>query len=197
MKNLHANAGDTGDVGSILGSGRSPRGGNGNLLQYSCLENPMDRGAWWAPVHGFAKSWTRLSTHSCKGRLYSSMTWCLYKKGEIWTQTCRGKLMWRYTGSRPREDRCIGVMPLWAGGCRGLPEARREAWNRCSLKDLEGPSPADTLISDFWPPELGGSAFLLSRPFAVLYDGSPRKQSRGKAGNVDFVFGREDGPRET
>ena len=46
MKNLPANAGDTGDVGSVLGSGRSPRGGNGNLLQYSCLENPMDRGAW-------------------------------------------------------------------------------------------------------------------------------------------------------
>ena len=49
------------DLGSIPGSGRSPGEGNGNLLQYSCLENPMDGGAWWATVHGVAKSWTRLS----------------------------------------------------------------------------------------------------------------------------------------
>ena len=49
------------DLGSKPGSGRSPGEGNGNPLQYSCLENPMDRGSWWAPVHGFTKSWTRLS----------------------------------------------------------------------------------------------------------------------------------------
>ena len=48
--------------GSILGSGRSPGGGNGNPLQYSCLENPMDRGAWWAIAYGVTKSWTWLST---------------------------------------------------------------------------------------------------------------------------------------
>ena len=54
------NAGHAGDVGSIPGSGRSPGGGNGNPLQYSCLENPMDREAWWVIVHGVAKSWTRL-----------------------------------------------------------------------------------------------------------------------------------------
>ena len=45
----------------ILGLGRSPGGGNGNLLQYSCLENPMDRGAWQTTVHGVAKSQTQLS----------------------------------------------------------------------------------------------------------------------------------------
>ena len=50
-----------GDSGSIPGSGRSPGGGNGNPLQYSCLENPMDRGVWWATVHGVEKSQTRLS----------------------------------------------------------------------------------------------------------------------------------------
>ena len=49
------------DLGLIPGSGRSPGEGNGNPLQYSCLENPMDRGAWWASVHGVAKSRTRLS----------------------------------------------------------------------------------------------------------------------------------------
>ena len=51
VKNLPANAGDTRDVGSIPGLGRSPGVGNGNLLQYSCLGNPMDRGAWQATVH--------------------------------------------------------------------------------------------------------------------------------------------------
>ena len=50
-----------GDVGSTPGSGRSPGEGNGNPLQYSCLENPMDRGAWWAMVHGVTKSWPQLS----------------------------------------------------------------------------------------------------------------------------------------
>ena len=48
------------DAGSIPGSGRPPKGGNGNPLQYSCLENPMDRGAWWATVHRVTKSQTLL-----------------------------------------------------------------------------------------------------------------------------------------
>ena len=52
---------NAGDRGSILGLGRSPREGNGNPLQYSCLENPMDGGAWHAAVYEVAKSWTRLS----------------------------------------------------------------------------------------------------------------------------------------
>ena len=49
---------NVGDPGSIPGSGRSTREGNGNPLQYSCLENPMDKGVWWATVHGIAKSQT-------------------------------------------------------------------------------------------------------------------------------------------
>ena len=64
------NAGAPGDTGLISGSGRSPGGGNGNLLQYSCLGNSMDRGAWWATVHGAAKSRTQLkqfsAQHACK-----------------------------------------------------------------------------------------------------------------------------------
>ena len=52
---------NAGDLGSISGLGRSPGRGNDNPLQYSCLENPMGRGAWWATVHGVAKSWTWLS----------------------------------------------------------------------------------------------------------------------------------------
>ena len=55
IENPPANERDIGDIGSIPGSGRSPGGGNGNPLQFSGLENPMDRGAWWATVHGVAK----------------------------------------------------------------------------------------------------------------------------------------------
>ena len=61
IKTLPASAGAKGDVGSIPGSRISPGGWNGNPLQYSCLENPMDRGAWYAVVHGVTKSQTRLS----------------------------------------------------------------------------------------------------------------------------------------
>ena len=61
VKNPPANAGDVRDVGSIPGSGRSPGEGHGSPPQDSCLENPMDRGAWLATVHGAAKSWTQLS----------------------------------------------------------------------------------------------------------------------------------------
>ena len=67
IKNLPVNAGDVRDAGSIPGSGRSPGGRHNNPLQYSCLENPMDRGAWQAAVHGITQSWTRLkqfSTHT-------------------------------------------------------------------------------------------------------------------------------------
>ena len=69
-----ASAYNAGDLGSIPGLGRSPGEGNGNPLQYSCLENPTDGGAWWATVHRVSKSWTRLSdfTHS----LTHSLTLC-------------------------------------------------------------------------------------------------------------------------
>ena len=68
VKNPTANTGDVRDMGLIPALGRSPGGGHDNPLQYSCLENPMDRGAWWASFHGVTKIWTRLkwlSTHTC------------------------------------------------------------------------------------------------------------------------------------
>ena len=67
VKNPAASAGEVRDRGSIPGWGRSPGGGHGNPLQYSCLENPMDRGAWQSTVHGVARSQTllkRLSMHT-------------------------------------------------------------------------------------------------------------------------------------
>ena len=65
VKNAPANAGDAGDMGSIPGSGRSSGGGNGNPLQYSCLENSMDRGTRQTTVHRVTKSQTWLSTQAC------------------------------------------------------------------------------------------------------------------------------------
>ena len=68
VKNLPANVGDVRDVGFIPRSGRFAGGGHGNPLQYSCLKNPMNRGAWWATVHEEAKNWTQmkqLSMHTC------------------------------------------------------------------------------------------------------------------------------------
>jgi len=67
VKNLPTNAEDLRDTGSIPGSGRSPGEGNSNPFQYSCLKNPMDRGAWQATVYGVTKNWTqlkRLNTHT-------------------------------------------------------------------------------------------------------------------------------------
>ena len=61
VKNLPANAEDAGDIDSIPGPGRSPGGGNGNPLQYSCLKNPRDRAVWRITVQGVEKRWTQLS----------------------------------------------------------------------------------------------------------------------------------------
>ena len=75
VKNPPASAGDAGDLGPIPGLGRSPGGGNGNLVQYSCLENAMHRGAWQATVCGVTKNLTQLSMHVLnytKARRYSN-----------------------------------------------------------------------------------------------------------------------------
>ena len=66
IKNQPVNTGNVSDTGSIPWSGRSPGEGNGNPLQYSFLQNSMDRGACWATVHGVAKSGTRLGTHTAQ-----------------------------------------------------------------------------------------------------------------------------------
>ena len=80
VKNPPASAGDARDVGLIPGLGRSPGIGNGNPLWYSCLENPMNREAWWATAHGITKNQTQVSTHalfipSCLVDFYRSLHW--------------------------------------------------------------------------------------------------------------------------
>ena len=74
VKNLPANAGDRRYLGSVPGLGRSPARGHSNPLQYSCLENSMDRGALWATVHGVPKSWTRLRQLSTQAHWEAK--WC-------------------------------------------------------------------------------------------------------------------------
>ena len=86
---VKASACNAEDLGLIPGSGRSPGEGNGNPLQYSCLENPMDGGAWWATVHGVAKSWTRLSDFTS---LHPIQYYCLENPMDrgVWWATVHG-----------------------------------------------------------------------------------------------------------
>ena len=128
VKNPPANAGDLTDTSSIPGSGSSPGEGNGSLLQYSCLENPMDRGAWWTTVHRVAKSRTRLGDWAtdCKqgSRCLSGGVWLV--RG-LWTQL---RLCQRY---------CFPPIPAWLFG-KGLPHwtwrsviQRAEVW-KCRMQ---------------------------------------------------------------
>ena len=75
VKNPSARAEDTGDVSSIPGLGRSPGGGHGNPLQYSCLGNPMDRGAWWATVQGGLKEVDMTEATECALSLCATECW--------------------------------------------------------------------------------------------------------------------------
>ena len=119
VRNLPANAKDTGDIGWIPGSRRSPGGGHSNPLQDSCLESPMDRGAWRATVHGVTKSQTRLSTNTC---CLSVMT------RKVASSSCaRLKHRWRH-GSKYMMNRQIGLpgdavvknLPANAGDARDV-----------------------------------------------------------------------------
>ena len=108
---VKASACNVGDLGSIPGSGRSPGEGNGNPLQYSCLENPMDGGAWWATVHRVAKSQTQLRNFTSLGSYRTG--WyqrCQNKAVNIWNQHQR--LEWCRWGvfdvEKPNWGRALG-----------------------------------------------------------------------------------------
>ena len=102
VKNPHANAGDARDAGSIPGLGRFPGRGNGNSLQYSCLINSMDRGAWWATVHGLSKSWKWLSnwvhTHTYTWNLLRQLISFSPQKDLVITWY-DGGVSWHYGGN--------------------------------------------------------------------------------------------------
>ena len=89
-----ASAYNVGDLGSIPGREDSPGEENGNPLQYSCLENPMDQEAWWATVHGVAKSWTRLSDFISLYKLcvHAQLLSCVQLFEMPWTVACQAPL---------------------------------------------------------------------------------------------------------
>jgi len=116
VKNPPANAGDVRDKGSIPGSGRSSGGGHGDPLQYSCLENPMDRGAWLARVHRVAKSWTRLkrlSMHAHKSitSLSSRCLTSIHLLSVFPTSTVEWVV--KSPGSGMSEFQCSSPLVIW------------------------------------------------------------------------------------
>ena len=126
VKNPLANVGDTRDVGSIPRSGRSPGVGNGNPLQYSCLENSTDWGAWWATVHGVTKSQTYWATeHSTEaqreGNFYREIQYCLtvkfkVKRNKLWTKKQRRFRSQVNFDHTPRLSlRCVILSPKLPG----------------------------------------------------------------------------------
>ena len=122
VKESACNAGATGEMGSIPGLGRCPGGGHGNPLQYSCLENPIDRGAWWAIVHRVTKSWTWLKGLSMRVHIYKSST--------LWWKSQRGRMNSDNSGFpfSPCLTRTQGKMfeTHWLGACW---EPMKRLWN--------------------------------------------------------------------
>ena len=117
-KNPPASAGDTGDAGSIPGSGRAPGGGHGNPLQYSCQDNPMDRGPWWATAHGVAESDKTESEHiHClfSVHLFGWGSYCNYRKQSMGPGLALQALPGRDTGCIGR----IGMCPLLIRNLKG------------------------------------------------------------------------------
>ena len=112
---VKASARNAGELGSIPGLGRSPGEGNGNPLQYSCLENPMDGGAWWATVHGVAKSRTQLSDFTSGWAEACRLQPTAQKRDREELPHARGQRLWP-RGATPVQGAggCVGT-----GGLRG------------------------------------------------------------------------------
>ena len=138
VKNPPANAGDTRGAGSIPGLGRSPRGGNGNPLQYFCLENSLGRGPRWATIHGATKSQTSLSNWA---HTYISITATeVYEAGDSGRQSNEPPPMsisWSLQHGYIVHFMVKGTLPMWwrilrQGYCSGLSE-----WIQCNCKGLQ------------------------------------------------------------
>ena len=129
VTNSPVSAKGKGDASSILSSGRSPGVGNGNRLQYSCLENPTDRGAWPATVHGVSKSWGRLSNKACT-RLASSF---IAKISEKWgagrhTSVDKSVLAWWTHTLVAREINGKWLNYSWWWHCSKQLRLQEEMW---------------------------------------------------------------------
>ena len=109
VKKPPANTRDARDAGSIPGSGRAPGEGNGNPLQHSCLENSVDRGAWWATVHGVAKSWTQLSDWTHMHTHHSSFKHPFGALGSNFKEnvTGRGRLWFIHHSGQPAQSPAV------------------------------------------------------------------------------------------
>ena len=92
VKNLPASAGDIRDAGLIPGLGRSPGGGHSNPLRYSCLENPMDRGSWWATVHGVARE-LDMTEHTLNTHTSTHTHWNHFVVHLERTQDCKSAIL--------------------------------------------------------------------------------------------------------
>ena len=108
VKNPPTNAGDIRHLGLIPGSGRSPGGGHGNLLQYSCLENPTNRGAWRATVHGVSKNQTWLSTTHSTSWLYQFTFPPTVQEGLLFSTSSPAFIVCRCFGDG-LSDRCAVI----------------------------------------------------------------------------------------
>ena len=156
---------DTRDVGLILGLGRSPTVGNGKLLQYSCLENPMDRGARRATLQGAAESWTQLNGRPGKGR-----EWRFRKPGKKKKESCFSSLV---------PATCVSLvsflLPKPSGFYSQSPDLPTlpslqlfsRSWKWPSLSSLLKPSQPPILNS------LSKSSFLFSSPTTLLWFRNP------------------------
>ena len=132
---------DAGDLGSILGSGRSPGEGNDNWLQYSCLENSMDRGAWWARVHGVAGSGTT-------GHLTLAMSWAKHKTATNKTE----QLQFFNAGA----FHAVSHSNTWATWCQELTHWKRP-WRRGRLEAGGEGTTEDEVVG--WHHRLDGHEF--------------------------------------
>ena len=131
---------NAGDPSSIPWSGRSPGGRNGNPLQYSCLENPMDRGAWWATVHGVAKSQTWLSDWVC-----TYNTHYLLKKLFIWLHQVL-QHMGFYCGIVVQSLNRVQLFATpWTAACQASLSSTI-AWNLLKLMSIELLMPSNHVI---------------------------------------------------
>ena len=155
VKNMPANAEDSGDMSSISGSGRPPRWRNGNPLQYSCLENSMEKAAWWATVYRVTKSQTLLSMHICIGLSAYFLPDLLWKDPfPLFNRKVKVKLL-----SHVRL-----FVTLWTGVYQAPPSmgfSRQEYWS-----GLPFPSPGDLPDSGIKPrsPSLEEDTFNLWAP---------------------------------